>query len=50
MESGSGEYRTYTPPPMLDEVAMATGVDSSPEGVVLLTDVQVSIMPSSVFT
>ena len=35
MESGSGEYRTYTPPPMLDEVATATGVDSSPEGVVL---------------
>ena len=33
--SGSGQYRTYTPPPMLDEATMATGVDSSPEGVVI---------------
>ena len=31
-ESGSGEYRTYTPPPMLDEAATAARVDSSPEG------------------
>lgn len=30
IESGSGQYRTYTPPPLLDEVAEAT--ESAPEG------------------
>lgn len=30
VESGLGQYRTYTPPPLLDEVAEAT--ESAPEG------------------
>ena len=32
IESGSGQYRTYTPPPLLDEVAEAT--ESAPEGTI----------------
>ena len=33
VESGSGHYRTYTPPPLLDDVAEATGSESIPEGI-----------------